>query len=146
MVQPRKVPRGEELAELVERFTTDQRIADHLATKGIKVSRSAVSMARAESRVETARRPRYVRYIPWSVREAHNHLYAVAMLRYFSRRDEGKLLRPKDEAALDRWLAHLDKDGVRITYDRDQGFYAVPADAPELYEYDGPIAVIRDAG
>ncbi|MFJ1932609.1 hypothetical protein ACIOGZ_08015 [Kitasatospora sp. NPDC088160] len=66
--------------------------------------------------------------IPWTVKKEHRWAYPVIMLRFESRRREGRDLSEVDQGRLDSWKKMLKDDGLVVHYvpDTDDGFFYVP--------------------
>ena len=126
MGAPRVLP-SDSILKRWAKTMTHQQIADRVyKEEGVRVSRSSVSAAL--SRAGLTNRVRYADTIPWSpIKIAHNHHYALTMLRAKARRDSGLPVPAEQVERLDSWLARLKADDavVAYIYDSPDGFYYV---------------------
>lgn len=133
-MRQRALPDDEELKRL--RFAEGMSYAQIGELYG--VTREAVSQAFARRKLAPPQRKKYVEYIPWTVKEAHQFDVQNRILRLFARRDMGEELAPTDEKRLDNFLREMNKRDLVITYDREGGWgYArrVPEDEGRIFRH-----------
>ncbi|MFE0648512.1 hypothetical protein ACFVZH_07995 [Streptomyces sp. NPDC059534] len=83
------------------------------------VTRGAVYLQLRDSK-QTSKRPDHSKYIPWTVKAGHAQARPNAMLRLFSRREQGETLPEVKERMLDKWLAEIKEADVVVCYNREQ--------------------------
>jgi hypothetical protein len=130
-----KVPSKVVLEQWSAEGLTQQQMADRIREDtGVPVSRAAISLAMTRYGMEP-RNDRHDELIPWRVKTEHLLAWEVRLLRREARRRKGKPLKPRDESALDGWLASMHEQKAVVAYypDSPHGFYCVPAE-PEDYE------------
>lgn len=128
MSAPRYVPSDSILAKWREEGLSLNEMVDRIEKEtGHRVARSTV--ASALSRAGLTNRVRYTDEIPWPrIKVEHNRHYALTMLRYLARRNQGLPLDDNQEERLDSWLDRLDEENAVVTYREDSpdGFYYIP--------------------
>ena len=123
-----RVPSKTQLAAYLRKGMTQQQIVDAWEAKtGVRVSRSAIAMAKARYGLETVghTRPRYEDTVPWRVRVEHTLHNDARMLRLEGRRRQGRRLTEKELRWLEAWLRDLREADAVVHYDpyTEEGFW-----------------------
>lgn len=126
--RPRQSPDKEWLVKAYEQGLTYQQMADKWF-KETRIRVTAGTMASAASRAGIAgqRNPRYLDYLPWSMRSEHQNSPEARALRTAKRRRRGLRTSPDQERALDLFLDMLRARDAIVFYDPDteQGWWLV---------------------
>lgn len=122
-------PDQNELRRYVARGLSDAGIAKAWERdSGIRVSRSAIIMARKRYGIDSPRpRERYDDLIPWSVEQEHRRKTDLRRLRDLARRRRGEPIPPERAVSLDNWLSALKEAEAVVMYDpqTEKGFWWV---------------------
>lgn len=139
MPAKRYLPSDSTLVEWAKTMT-HQQIADRVyEDTGYKVARSTVSAAL--SRAGETDRIRYDKYIPWKpIKIEHNHHYALTMLRFMARQEQGEVLTAENERRLASWKQRMTDDEAVVVYEPNSpdGFYYVRRTAADKYPFIRP--------
>ncbi|MEU9975054.1 hypothetical protein [Streptomyces sp. NPDC051014] len=143
MPAPKRLPTSDVLRKLREDNWTYEEIgAKYGVTKG------AVYLALRDAK-QVKDRPDHSKYLPWKVRTEHNQARPAAMLRFYSRREQGDKIPAVKERMLDKWLAEVKAADVVVCYNREQvpnpasptgGWYYSkrrPSDGDSLIRFEG---------
>lgn len=133
----RKLPPHEVVLDLIQhQGLSTQEVADRYG-----VTRPAVSYCLRQNHVVAPRAP--MRYdMPWRVRVEHNNDPLIRKVRLWMRsRMPGVELRPDQQAALDQFLAHLERIQRVVAYNPESGFLLVPrmdSDGDQIIRWPAP--------